>query len=318
MTEFEIIEHYFNQPTQIKDAHVLLGIGDDGAIVDVPHDQPLVITTDTLVSGIHFFADTAPELIGHKSLAVNLSDLAAMGATPKWATLALTAAKDNPTWLQAFCRGFFALAKEHELSLIGGDLTHGPLSITITAFGLLPTKQSALLRSGAKPGDIIYVTGTLGDAGAALAYMKHQITIDKTDLRADLIARLNQPQPRIAIGKQLLNRANAAIDISDGLVADLTHILVRSHVGAVIHLDRIPLSSALRSTVDHEQALQFALTSGDDYELCFTAPPDVDIHQVSAPCPITAIGEITKELDLKLLNADGSLYRGNIQGYQHF
>ncbi|EKD72449.1 MAG: hypothetical protein ACD_45C00675G0013 [uncultured bacterium] len=312
MNEFDIIQTYFaSQPCQRKD--VILGIGDDAAIVQVPADQQLVITTDTLVGGIHFLANTLPFVIGFKSLAVNLSDLAAMGATPAWVTLALTLPEADEAWLSDFTRGFFDLATKYKIQLIGGDLTHGPLSVTVQAHGLVPPQQ-AIQRNGAKAGDLIYVTGTVGDAALALAFLQKKIMVP-TKYQEELQQKLNQPTPRIEIGEQLRTAASAAIDISDGLLADLKHILTRSGVGARINVNNLPLSTALRAATTHEQALAFALTGGDDYELCFTVPR-AKKNRVPENC--TCIGEITASSDLDLRFADGTTYNLNVEGYTHF
>ena len=210
MNEFEIIDTFF--ATQLEQrADVLLGIGDDAALLQVPHDQSLVVTTDTLINDVHFPASTQAYDIGFKSLAVNLSDLAAMGATPAWVTLSLTMPRADEQWVQEFCYGLFTLANRYRIQLVGGDLTRGNLSVTLQAMGFVPP-QLALKRSNAKPGDLIYVTGTLGDAGLALQSLRRKIDLDEVDQR-EILWRLNQPEPKIATGKQLLGIAHAAIDI---------------------------------------------------------------------------------------------------------
>lgn len=305
MHEFDIIETFFNtQTTHRRD--VILGIGDDAAVINVPADQELVITTDTLVSGIHFAPDAAPYDIGYKSLAVNLSDLAAMSATPAWVTLALTLPTVDETWLREFAKGFFDLANRFQTELIGGDLTRGPLSITITAHGLHP-KNSAPYRSRAKAGDLIYVTNTLGDAGFALQYKKS-------------LEKLNRPEPQILIGEQLRGIANAAIDISDGLAQDLSHILQKSHVGATVYVDEIPLSKMLRESLPQSEAIKLALTAGDDYELCFTVPEKMSpqLQNALQPFTYTCIGVITDKPGLALQFKNGEKYVLETQGYQHF
>jgi thiamine-monophosphate kinase len=317
MTEFEIIKQFF--VTQISQrTDVITGIGDDAAIVSIPHHHELAITTDTLVADIHFFKNDSAFDIGYKSLAVNLSDLAAMGAKPAWLTLALTLDNPQTNWIQSFCQGFFNLANAHQVQLIGGDLTHGPLSITIQALGLLP-KGQALLRSNAKPGDLIYVTGTLGDAGFGLDILKNKKTVADSNY---FLNRLNQPNPRLALAQQLLPFAHAAIDISDGLAADLSHILTASQVGASINVDAIPLSIPLQRSLARTQALSFALTAGDDYELCFTIA-NHDQERISAladelSCPITQIGTITAEKNIHFCHENGSHYQGTLHGYRHF
>lgn len=319
MTEFDIIKNYFAIQLESR-PDVKIGIGDDAAIVIPPTGCELAITTDTLVSGIHFPNATSPYDIGHKSLAVNLSDLAAMGATPAWVTLALTLPKADTEWIQAFCQGFFTLANRHHVQLIGGDLTHGPLSITIQALGFSPHK-TALLRSQAKGSDLIYVTGTIGDAGLALQFLQQRIQLTPT-YQTTLLERFNRPEPRIMMGEQLRYFASSAIDISDGLAADLTHILEQSRVGARIQVDHLPLSEALIHTLPRDEAITLALTAGDDYELCFTIPAAKQVEFESKfalfPCPVTCIGEITKHLGLELIHQNGSKYDGQILGYQHF
>lgn len=319
MTEFDIIKNYF--ATQVEHrSDVIYGIGDDAAIVLVPPGHELVITTDTLINGVHFPESTLPYDIGYKSLAVNLSDLAAMGATPAWVTMALTLPFADENWIQEFCDGFFTLANRHQVQLIGGDLTHGPLSITIQALGFIPSGY-ALLRSQAKPGDLIYVTGTLGDAGLALKCLQNNIQLDASYLRL-LLARLNHPEPRIATGKALLDFAHAAIDISDGLAADLGHILEASHVGARIFVDQLPLSNELQHSLSPEKAIALALTAGDDYELCFTVPAEkrIELEEIlsTMPCRFTCIGEIITPLGLDLRYTTGGKYNGSIHGYEHF
>jgi thiamine-monophosphate kinase len=306
MAEFELIEKFFKNNGGRAD--VILGIGDDCAVVQVPPQHQLAITTDTLISGVHFPVDTSPYDIGYKSLAVNLSDLAAMGATPAWVTLALTLPEADENWLIEFCRGFFTLAKQFGMELIGGDLTRGPLSITVQAQGFLP-EGKALRRCGAKAGDLIFVTNTLGDAGFAL---REKILED----------RLNRPEPRVRVGEKLLGIASAAIDISDGLAADLGHILKSSHMGATIIVDHLPLSAALKKSVSADKAISFALNSGDDYELCFTVSPENEnlISQIShdTNVSITCIGKITSQKTFTLQFENGKTYDGKITGYQHF
>lgn len=319
MNEFDLIKKYFARAYPHRD-DVIRGIGDDAALVNVPQGIELAITTDTLISGIHFLENTLPYDIGYKALAVNLSDLAAMGATPRWITLAITLPEPNEPWIQAFCNGLFTLANHHQVQLIGGDLTHGPLSITIQAMGWIPSGK-ALLRSGAKPADLIYVTGTLGDAGLALRYLQKQIHLEKAH-QVDLISKLNRPEPRILVGESLREIAHSAIDISDGLAADLGHILEESQVGAVLYVDQLPLSPAMQHTLSPEQAIQFALTAGDDYELCFTVPIEkqtlLEKTLASISCSYTCVGKITSEPELNLCYQDGKKYHGTLHGYQHF
>jgi thiamine-monophosphate kinase len=319
MDEFELIAKFFT-PQTISRADVILDIGDDCALLDIPPTHHLAITTDTLVNGVHFPLETSAYDIGYKSLAVNLSDLAAMGAMPAWASLALTLPSVDETWLTEFSRGFFELATRHHVQLIGGDMTLGPLSITITAQGLIP-KHQAIQRLGAKPGDLIYVTNHLGDAGLALASLQKKIDIAKTHQQT-LLTRLNRPEPRIDVGMALRNIASSAIDISDGLAADLKHILKKSQVGATIFVDQLPLSTALQTTLEAEAAIHLALNAGDDYELCFTIHPGDEtlLHAALAKCECryTQIGIITQNSGINFEFTDGRKYHGNIQGYQHF
>lgn len=319
MTEFELIKNYF--ATQVEHrSDVGVGIGDDAAVISVPANHDLAITTDTLISGIHFPESTLPFDIGYKALAVNLSDLAAMGATPAWITLAITLPNANEEWIQSFCDGFFTLANRYQVQLIGGDLTHGFLSITVQALGLLPTGKK-LLRSGAKEGDLIYVTGTLGDAALGLQVLQNKMCVDPLHERY-LKERLNRPEPRIETGKKLLDIASAAIDISDGLAADLSHILKASNVGATLFVDELPLSQELKLSVPEDVAIVLALSEGDDYELCFTVPVEkkaaLENALSSLPCRYTLIGTITKQPGLNLRYQNGSSYHGEIRGYRHF
>lgn len=311
MNEFSIIEHFFNS-SSLKRKDVILGIGDDCAIV-APPEQELLITTDTLVSGVHFLPEMSAYDIGFKSLAVNLSDLSAKGAEPAWMTLALTLPHNDETWLKSFSKGLFELADRYSVQLIGGDLTKGQLTITIQAMGFAPKNQS-IRRSGAKPDDLIYVTHTLGDAALGLAYLKKSVAI-AAPYKDYVIARHCRPEPRVELGKQLRNIAHASIDISDGLAADLGHILDMSQVGATVYVDSIPLSEALLASVSREEGIAFALNGGDDYELCFTIAPD-KAHLLDTSC--TCIGKITNQPGLDLRYQNEKKYNGTQAGYKHF
>lgn len=319
-SEFALIDRYFaTQRRQRPD--VALGIGDDGALLIPPAGQHLVVTMDTLVADVHFFANTDPVSLGHKVLAVNLSDLAAMGATPTWATLALTLPKVDEIWLERFCAGLFALADQYSVQLVGGDTTQGPTTIiTLQAHGFT-SPELALRRDGAQPEDEIYVTGTPGDAGLALAAAFGRTTV-ASEYQSYIQRRLERPEPRIAQGLALRGIVNAAIDISDGLAQDLGHILQRSRVGAQLEIDRLPLSQALLASLDRDTAITTALASGDDYELCFTVPPSrvALLTAVAANwnCRCTGIGTITKEPGLQLCRADGSTFGLERSGYDHF
>ena len=319
-TEFSLIDRYFAARGPRR-PDVALGIGDDCALLVPPAGEQLVVTLDTLVADVHFFAGADPEGIGHKALAVNLSDLAAMGAMPAWATLALTLPKADEEWLARFCRGLFALADRYGVQLVGGDTTHGPTTvITLQAHGFVPP-GSALRRAGAKPGDEIYVTGTPGDAGLALAVAYGKTTVGAA-YQAYARARLERPEPRIAQGVALRGIASAAIDVSDGLAQDLGHILERSGGGALLEVEGLPLSSALTASLDRDAAIITALTGGDDYELCFTVPPErtAQLEALAADwdCCCTRIGIIAAEPGLRLIRADGSAFHLERLGYDHF
>ena len=319
-SEFSLIDRYFAARGPRR-PDVALGIGDDCALLVPPAGEQLVVTLDTLVADVHFFAGADPEGIGHKALAVNLSDLAAMGATPAWATLALTLPKADEDWLEQFCRGLFALADRYGVQLVGGDTTHGPVTvISLQAHGFVPPGQ-ALRRDGAKPGDGIYITGTPGDAGLALAAAYGKTTVGAA-YHAYVRARLERPEPRIAQGVALRGVASAAIDISDGLAQDLGHILERSAVGARLDVEQLPLSSALTASLDRDATIITALTSGDDYELCFTVPPErtaqLEALATDWDCCCTRIGVMTAEPGLRLVQADGSTFHLKRLGYDHF
>jgi thiamine-monophosphate kinase len=318
LSEFSLIKQYFEKYTVARD-DVLLGIGDDCAIVQNKTDQQIAISVDTLVEGIHFSPDADPESLGHKSLAVSLSDLAAMGATPAWFTLALTLPAVDLIWLAAFAKGLANLATQHKIALIGGDTTRGPLSITVQVHGFVDAKQ-ALRRDGAKEGDNIYVSGTLGDAGAGLKLKQSQlnnISGTGTDLMF-LQQRLDKPTPRVELGQQLLDIAHSAIDISDGLVADLNHILEKSNLGAQINLEALPISNELLSITGREQAEILALYSGDDYELCFTVRPEKENQLLkNIKENYTKIGMITGG-DKTIFTKSGQKIELTGAGYEHF
>lgn len=306
MHEFDLIEKYFMRP-HAQNKNLILGIGDDCALLDIPAGYELAVTTDTLVAGVHFPLNTSPFDIGYKALAVNLSDLAAMGAQPAYVTLALTLPEIKEEWLSELMRGFFSLADEFNIALIGGDTTRGPLSITVQAFGLVP-KGRAIRRSGAKAGDLIMVTGPLGLAAWGLAQLKKGQAVDPQAL-----AKLNRPYPRVHESLALRDHIHAMIDISDGLAADLGHILKASGCGARIELEKLPLSISMTEQLSQEESWQYALSGGDDYELCFTLPPSE-----LAACPFTVIGEITASTELKFLLSSGEDFPLTDRGYQHF
>jgi thiamine-monophosphate kinase len=320
MNEFELIAQFFAAKERTSRPDVVLGIGDDCAILEVPPGNQLLVSMDTLISGVHFPVATNPYDIGYKALAVNLSDLAAMGATPAWISLALTIPEVNEQWLKEFSQGLFCLASLFGVSLVGGDTTRGPLSITIQAHGFTPAGQ-AVKRSGATAGDLIYVTQNLGDAGLALKHLIGELSLTKESFQS-VVNQLNRPMPRIKEGLLLRPKASAMIDISDGLVSDLGHILEQSKVGALVDLQAIPLSASLKDSLSTEAALQLALSAGDDYELCFTIPKErkSEVEQLmkSEGCPIFCIGHITNSDQLMLCDGDRSLDPKVFFGYSHF
>jgi len=291
---------------------VVVGIGDDAAILQPPPGQQLAVTTDTLNVGVHFFAETRAQDLGWKALAVNLSDLAAMGAEPAWCTLSLSLPESDPAWLDGFLEGFLDLAGEHRIALVGGDTTRGPLSIAVTAIGVVDAGR-ALRRAGACVDDDVWVSGTLGDAAAALA----QWPTPRDALRR----RLERPQPRVALGRSLLGLAHAAADVSDGLLADLGHICQASGVGAEIWLPSLPASDALLA-LEADERTHWQASGGDDYELCFTAAPSQReaIVRLSADLdlPLTRVGCIVAGNEVVGLDALGRPWRGARKGYEHF
>lgn len=318
--EFELIARYFNRVTSSR-RDVEKGIGDDCALLNVPEKQTLAISTDTLVAGVHFLRDIHPADLGYKALAVNLSDLAAMGADPAWLTLAITLPEVNGSWLAAFSDSLFELLDYYDMQLIGGDTTRGPLSLTLGIHGLVPTGR-ALKRSGAKPGDWIFVTGTLGDSAAGLSLLQHRHRLNDPAVHEVLIKRHLRPMPRVLQGQALRNLATSAIDISDGLIADLGHILTASRVGARLNLEALPLSAALRDHFEPEQVLTWALSGGEDYELCFTVPEvnrgALDVALGHLGVPYTCIGQIAPEADGLTLLENGKPRRFNHKGFDHF
>ena len=318
--EFSLIKQYFtSQPVKRKD--VSTGIGDDCAILTVPEKQQVAISTDTLVSGIHFLPTISPEDLAYKALAVNISDLAAVGADPAWASLALTLPKVDNDWLEAFSRSLFALAEYYSIQLIGGDTTKGSLSLTITIQGLVP-QGMALLRSGAKIGDWIYVTGFLGDSAAGLAVLQNRLQPSQPESRDYFITRHLRPQPRLLQGQALRSLASAAIDISDGLISDLNHILTASGCGARINLDALPYSTAMKSQVSKEQAEVWALSGGEDYELCFTVPEinrgALDIALAHTGADFHCIGQIMPVAEGIRYLREGKEVHPNLKGFDHF
>ncbi|MGZ5007901.1 MAG: thiamine-phosphate kinase [Methylobacter sp.] len=308
LSEFSLIQRFFTRQ-QIKNPSTRLGIGDDCALLSIPEGYELAVTTDTMVENVHFFAGTDPELLGHKLLAVNLSDLASMGAKPVSVTLALTLPKVDENWLTAFAKGFLNLAECYSVDLIGGDTTSGPLTLTVQAMGLVP-KGQALMRSAARPGDLIYMTGLLGEAGLGLKIKYGYVC---ADAEAALI-RFNRPDPQIEVGQGLIGVANACIDISDGLAGDLGHILEQSQVGACLDWDSLPLSDAVRTYIENTCDWAMPLTAGDDYELCFTVSPE-RVGQL--PANVTKIGIIEAQPGLRL-NKSGRIEQLEVKSFEHF
>jgi len=311
--EFDLIARI---RARIADAPgVVLGIGDDAALLEVPPGRQLVVTTDTCNAGVHFPRDTLPADIGWKALAVNLSDLAAMGATPAWCTLSLSLPRVDIDWMDAFLDGFLALAQMHAMTLVGGDTTRGEMSIAVTAMGLVEPGH-ALRRDRARIGDDVWVTGTLGDAAAALAALADGRTPAPAQRQ-----RLDRPQPRVAGGRALQGLAHACVDVSDGLLADLGHVCVASSVGAQIWLDHLP-ASAVMAACDAAARWRWQASGGDDYELCFTAPPrlreEILLALEFAGVQGTRIGRIVEGAAVQALDAQGEQWLPPQRGYQHF
>jgi len=326
VSEFELIERIRQRCASTRD-DVRLGIGDDAALLAVPLGQALAVSTDTLVEGVHFPPGSRAFDIGWKALAVNLSDLAAMGATPAWATLALTLPRSDAEWIEAFADGFAALAREFKLALVGGDTTQGPLCITITVHGFVP-EPLALRRSGAREGDAVYATGTLGDAAAGLRCLdKHDADAERLlsaplHTREFLIERLNRPTPRVACGSVLRGRAGACIDISDGLLADLGHVCAASGFAAELDLETLPASPALLTLFERDARASLQLAGGDDYELCFTAAPNVAPQLLNdlarTGCGATRIGRIVAGAGVRVRDARGDEFTPSRRSWQHF
>lgn len=318
--EFSLIARYFDRVRTAR-LDVETGIGDDCALLNVPEKQTLAISTDTLVSGIHFLPDIDPRDLGYKALAVNLSDLAAMGATPAWLTLALTLPEVDEAWLAAFSDSLFEQLSYYEMQLIGGDTTRGPLSMTLGIHGLVPAGR-ALKRAGARPGDWIYVTGTPGDSAAGLAILQKQLQVSDAQCADYLVQRHLRPTPRVLQGQALRDRASAAIDLSDGLISDLGHILKASDCGARVELNDLPLSEQLRSVTTLEQAQRWALSGGEDYELCFTVPElnrgALDVALGHLGVPFTCIGQVMPPSEGMQFVRDGEPVTLNWKGYDHF
>jgi len=334
LNEFDLINRYFADRTLTR-ADVVTGIGDDAAVIALPVEQKLVVAVDTLVCGVHFSNDASPYDIGYKALAVNLSDFAAMAAVPTWMTLSLTLPQCSESWLKDFSEGLLALAEEFSIELVGGDTTRGPLSVTVQLMGVQSKDEASVLRSGARPGDLVYVTGCLGDAGLGLLVSQGILPVNKVFDSA--VQRLHRPRARVEFGQALSGLATAGIDVSDGFLADLGHIIEASHVGARLNLDVIPLSHAyhyletagLAHLLVKEEAelslapsLKFALSAGDDYELCFTIPPEqqeqLDAVAASMECMITPVGTIETGASMVGVDVLGKEIQLAKRGYQHF
>lgn len=308
MSEFGLIQRYFTSKTMLNEVN-RLGIGDDCALMSIPAGYELAITTDTMVEGVHFFPDADPEALGHKLLAVNLSDLAAMGAKPVSISLALTLPAVNEEWLQLFSAGFLALAADFSIDLIGGDTTSGALTLTVHALGLVPEHQ-ALKRSGAKVGDLIFVTGQLGNAGLGLKITRGYHCLD-SDVA---LQQFNRPNPRVTEGQAIRQYASSCIDLSDGLASDLKHIVETSAVGALIEWDRLPLSEPVKAYVKQTQDWAFPLSAGEDYELCFTVSPD-KLDCIDIDC--IQVGVIEQRAGIRIKRSN-SIEQLKVKGFEHF
>ena len=321
MTEFDLIRRYFTHAAP----SALLGIGDDAALLQASAGNVLAVSTDMLVCGTHFLSDADPGMLGYKTLAVNLSDMAAMGAAPRWAVLAIALPRKDgggadEAWLERFSAGFFALADQFGVELVGGDTTRGPLNICVTIFGEVPARQ-ALRRAGARIGDEIWVSGFLGDAALALAHLKDNAVLTADEF-ASCAPALHRPQPRVALGIALRGIANSAIDVSDGLLGDLGHILDASQVAAEVNFAQLPVSAALSTYLQEPWARQCALSGGDDYELCFTSPvmSRAEILKIGTRLglPLACIGKIVPGRGCVVHDASGNIMDVEAGGYDHF
>jgi thiamine-monophosphate kinase len=314
--EFDLIARHFTRATP----GAVLGVGDDCALLAPSPGMQLAVSSDMLLEGRHFSPQDSPAGLGHKSLAVNLSDLAAMGATPRWATLAIALPAADDAWLTAFARGFFRVADQHGIELVGGDTTRGPLTISITVIGEVPPGQ-ALRRDGAQDGDDVWVSGTIGSAALALAYRQGRLFMEQVDA-ARVLPALYLPTPRVTLGIALRGIASSAIDISDGLLGDLGHILERSGVGATLELAALPTLPVAQAYLHESVARDCVLAGGDDYELCFTAPTGrrgaVEAAAKTAGVAVTRVGRITAEPGLVVIDADGQPLQFEKTGYDHF
>lgn len=319
-SEFQLIARYFTHATP----HTLLGVGDDAALIKPGRGQVLAVAADMLVGGRHFFMDADPESVGHKALAVNLSDMAAMGALPRWATLGIALPKADERRVAAIAKGFMKLAHKHGVDLVGGDTTRGPLNLCVQIIGEVPARQ-ALRRDGARPGDDVWVSGTLGDAALAVAARNKRIKLNPAE-RKLAQRRLDWPVPRLALGLALRGVARSVIDVSDGLVADLGHICERSKVAAVVAVERLPVSPLMKRHRELPAAQAALLGGGDDYELCFTAAPAkraaVERAAAKARTRVMRIGRILRAPEgacsVVVVDADGLPVMPARQGFDHF
>ena len=318
--EFALIARYFTH----RVSHTVLGVGDDAALIATGGGRGFAVSADMLVEGRHFFRGTDPAAVGYKALAVNLSDMAAMGATPRWATLGIALPRADERWVSAFIKGFMTLARRHGVDLIGGDTTSGPLNVCVQIIGELPLRD-ALRRDGARPGDDVWVSGTLGDAALAVAARTRRIRLSAADLQR-AVRRLDRPQPRVALGLALRGIARGAIDVSDGLVADLGHICERSGVAAVVELSALPVSALVRRCRGSVAGQSALLSGGDDYELCFTAAPAkraaVERASAKARTRVTRIGRVIRApvgvCDVAVIDEHGLPLPLKGGGFDHF
>jgi thiamine-monophosphate kinase len=319
LSEFDLISRFFSRRgTQRSD--VVVGVGDDGAVLECPPDSQLVAAIDSLVEAVHFPPGSPPRSIGHRALAVNLSDLAAMGASPAWALLALALPAADEAWLAPFSDGLDALARQHGVSLVGGDTTGGTLCVTVQVLGFVP-RGAALTRSGGRAGDAVFVSGTPGDSAAGLMLEQSRLTVADPAQAKWLLDRFRYPTPRLSLGLSLRGLASACIDVSDGLLGDCGRLAAASGCGVRLDHAALPISEPLRAAVGDERARELALTGGEDYELCFTVP-DSQLEQFAARCPAaefawTRIGVLTSERGAVVQRA-GSVMQVSHRGFDHF
>jgi thiamine-monophosphate kinase len=319
VNERELIQRYFHEGGAVRN-DVPVGVGDDAALINMPPTMQLVAKTDTLVSGVHFLPHFPADSIGHRALAVNLSDVAAMGATPAWALIALTLPKPDPMWLQSFADGFGTLARKHNVALVGGDTTSGPLCITVQLLGYAPYPP-AMLRSGGKPGDVLFVSGTTGDSGAGLQIEKGEIANATPAAAYYLRQRFMFPTPRVELGQKLRDHASACIDISDGLLGDIGKLVEASRCGAIINYEQLPVSTHLVSTTGDARARELSLIGGEDYELCFTVPVQ-NVARLTRELPpaqwgYRPIGVLRAETGVAVMN-NGTVMDFSHSGWDHF